>query len=325
MARKKEIDIRIEKKSACNNLNIKSIKASGPLVSSGSISQPRIVSASFNEDTNILTLTRDDGTIINVLIPTGGTSSVIYDSAFDSGTLTVDDVGGIDSGTDVDDLEGLTFSELFDLIFFPPINPTASLSGSGNKKVEVGTTISPVLTGTFNQGSAGSVTSLSLERNSSQIATVNPYTDTNLTSATPATFTYQMTFNYAADILPSGSINTNNVSYDFIYPIFYGISNDNNIDASDIIAGTKVVSDDTTPTVTFGASSSQYSWIAVPASFPTFTSWFVTALNNGGIGAGNTFGSPSTISVTTSEWSNVNYELYITNFTTEFNEPVTFS
>lgn len=283
----------------------------------------RIESASYNANSGVLTLTRDDNTVINVLLSQNSTA--IYESALDDSTTMSEDVGGIPSGTTVADLDGDTISSILDSLLFPATSPTASLSGSGNKTIEVGTTINPELTGTFNQGSAGAQTAVSLERNSTEIATQNPYTDTGLTSATPQTFTYQMIFDYDADVLPAGTINTNTVSYNFIYPIFYGTSADGNVDAADIIAGTKVVSSDTTPTVTFNSNSSEYSWIAVPASFATFTNWFITALNQGGIGPGETFGNPTTLQVTTSEWSNIDYELYVTNFSTEITEPLTFS
>jgi hypothetical protein len=116
------------------------------------------------------------------------------------------------------------------------------------------------------------------------------------------------------------------VNYNFIYPIFYGISNDDDIDAADIIAGTKVVSNDQTPTVTFGSTSSQYLWIAVPASFPDFGNWFVNELNQGFIGTVNDlFNAPSIVAVTTVNWSGINYKLYVSNFSTESNDPMTFS
>jgi len=341
MAKKKEIDIKITRgttnKIKVGNIEvlkkndpvtISTIQTSSPLVftGTGGVSQPRIVSGNYNEVTDVLTLTRDDGTIINVSIPITSDVQSIYNSLFPSGTLTADDVGGVDSGTNVDNLTGLTISEVFDLIFFPPSNPTASLSGSEVKTLEVGTSISPVLTGTFNQGSAGSLLSISLEKDNVEIATVNPYTDVGLTSVTPDTFVYDMTFTYDADILPAGSITTNNVNYSFIYPIFYGISSDNSIDAADIIAGTKVVSSDTTPTVTFNSTSSDYIWIAVPSSFGTFDSWFVNALNQGAIGTiSDLFNAPSVVSVTTVNWSGINYELYVSNFSTESTEPMTFS
>lgn len=244
----------------------------------------------------------------------------------------------------VGDLRGLTWQEIIEFMLFkgvtdPQTAPTGSLAGSGANLIEVGTTINPTLTGTFNQNDGGAVTSVSLERDNVEIATSLVYTDTGLTTDTPATFTYDMIINYdegpipndtqgnpdPSAQIPAGSIQTNNVSYQFIYPIFYGISNDNNIDAADIAAGNKVVTNDTTPTVNFGASSSQYSWIAVPSTYSDFTSWFVTDLNNGSIGAGQTFGSPSIVAVTTVEWTGVNYDLYVTNFTTVFDEPVTFS
>lgn len=326
MSKTKTYNVEITKQKDKNGVNVEVIKALGPLLSSATgeiLDRARIEQASFDPGTGLLTLTRDDNTIVSTFISVDGVPT--YNSSLDPGVTMPEDVGGFSSGTSVADIDGQTINDILDTLFFPPSVPTASLSGTGAKTVEVGTTISPELQGTYTAGSAGPVLSLSLERNSAEVSTTNPYVDLNLTSATPASFTYQMIFNYDADVLPAGTINTNTVTYDFIYPIFYGVSADASIDAADIIAGTKVVSGDTSPTVTFGSTSSEYSWIAVPASFPTFTNWFITALNQGGIGPAETFGNPTTLPVTTVNWTGVNYELYVTNFSTAITDPITFS
>jgi len=252
----------------------------------------------------------------------------------------------IEGDLTVGDLRGMTVQEIIEYMLFlgqtdPQTAPTAALAGSGAKTIEVGITINPELTGNFVQNDGGAIDTISLERDDVEIATVNPYTDTGLTSATPTIFTYDMTFNYLAGPIPNdtqgnpdpsaqipaGSVQTNDVDYEFIYPIFWGVSPDPLITQSDINAGTKVLSNDQTPTITFNSSSSEYSWIAVPSSFPDFTEWFVTDLNNGGIGAGQTFASPNVLSIDSPDayWAGVNYKIYLTNFSTAFTEPVTFS
>lgn len=78
---------------------------------------------------SILTLDYNDGTnpiTIDFSECCGGGLSEVYDSAFE--IPTVKTVGGIDAGTDVADLEGKTFSEIFDLMFFPTQTPSGSYS-----------------------------------------------------------------------------------------------------------------------------------------------------------------------------------------------------
>lgn len=255
------------------------------------------------------------------------TASGVYDSALPDDTSMAEDVGGHSAGTLVSDLNGKTFSELWDILLFPPQPPTASLSGSDPKIVEVGTSIDPVLTGTFNQNGAGSLNSVSLKRGGSEIATQNPYTDSGLTSSVPASFQYRMDFDHQAGAqVLAGIIQSNNVNYQFVYPIFYGLSDDGVVNAAEIVAGNKVVTNDQTPTVTFNGTSSQRMWIAVPASYNDFTEWFVTVENSGAIGTVNDlFDAPSIIQVTTANWSNVNYKLYLANYNSAQADPMTFS
>ena len=311
---------------SCNNdKTAKVLKTVGPILSKiqtgdeKSVDQPRIVAASFNQLTGVMTLTRDDGTIINVVIG----SPMNYTSAYPDGTLVVQDVGGIEAGTNVTDLNGYTLSAIIDRMLFPPVNPTLLLSGTFSGYNEVGSTINPVLTTTYTANSAGALTSLSLEKDTIEIATSSPYTDTGLTATTPQTFTYQSIAVHAADALPIGSITSNELTYDFIYPYFWGVSADNAIDAADIVAGTKVVSTSNTITVDFNSTSTEYLWVAIPSTYPDFNSWYVNALNQGSIGAPtDLFGAPTIVSVTGTGWTGVNYKLYVSEYTTEVTDPM---
>ena len=91
------------------------------------------------------------------IISGGPSSTGVYSSSFSgSGVTTVDDVGGINSGTSVNNLEGRTFSSLFDDIFFPTINPTPNAGNFSSTTFktyeEVGDTINVTVTSTFTQG-----------------------------------------------------------------------------------------------------------------------------------------------------------------------------
>lgn len=77
-----------------------------------------------------------------------------------SDTLQSQGVGGIDAGTTVADLEALslTFSTFVDMLVFPTVlasissQESVTLTENAATTVEVGTSISPTLTATFNQG-----------------------------------------------------------------------------------------------------------------------------------------------------------------------------
>ena len=117
-----------------------------------------------------------------------------------------------------------------------------------------------------------------------------------------------------------------------IYPYFWGVSSTQPTAASiasAIQAGTanKVLAVGSgTLTVTFNASS-QYVWLAVQNSYATKTTWYNTALNNGSIGAGQFILSPVTQAVTspTSLWSGVNYNMYISGYSTTTSGSIQFS
>ncbi len=99
--------------------------------------------------------------------PPSGSFSGIYSSSFSgSGLTTIDDVGGIDANTSVDNLEGKNFSALFDEIFFPTVLPTAQPAGTAITAIsitpgsggsgttrEVGADVNITLTTTYNSGS----------------------------------------------------------------------------------------------------------------------------------------------------------------------------
>lgn len=262
--------------------------------------------------------------ILKYLTEQGDFGGGVFNPDLDDNFLATKTVGSISVGTPAGDLRGKSFTEMWTQALFTPVHtsPTLSLSGSGNKLIQVGTTINPVLTGNYSQNSAGPTNSISLKRNGVEIGTTNPYTDTGLTSATPATFNYQMTINFDEGDIQAGSVISNTVGYNFIYPYFWGKSSDRNVLAADVILGNLVVGNSSSGvTINFNSTSSDYLWFAVPASVATFDTWFITALNNGSIGgavdiAGNLFPDPTTVELTTVNWAGIDYKLYISNYST---------
>jgi len=89
---------------------------------------------------------------------TNAASISTYDTVYDDGTLVSDTVGDIQAGTDVSTLKNRTFSSLFDEMLFRTIPPTISAnktlndSGLSSATLEVGTSQTPTITGTFSRG-----------------------------------------------------------------------------------------------------------------------------------------------------------------------------
>jgi len=129
--------------------------------------------------------------------------------------------------------------------------------------------------------------------------------------------------------LISGSTPVSNTTITGIYPYFYGKFasggagagvNRPSATSSLVTGGTKVVASSTgTVTITFGATSDDYLWFAIPSTSTTKTKWYVDALNNGTIGgavtpAGNLFPAHDLVNVTTVLWAGIQYKVYISNY-----------
>lgn len=123
----------------------------------------------------------------------------------------------------------------------------------------------------------------------------------------------------------SGTFASGSLTVNGIYPYFYGKSTSATkptaADLATAIAAnteTKVVAVGSgTLSVTYNASG-EYIWIAVPSSYPNKTKWYNTALNNGTIGAKQTFLDPTTANVNSPDgyWNGVGYKFYISDFKT---------
>jgi hypothetical protein len=98
-----------------------------------------------------------DGKII-ISIVDSSVNQGVYDSAFDPSVKMPTAVGGIPANTTVENLEGKTFSQLFDELLFPTAypslsNPVNSFGISPNSLQEIGIIINITATAGFNRGS----------------------------------------------------------------------------------------------------------------------------------------------------------------------------
>lgn len=229
----------------------------------------------------------------------------------------------------------------------PPtyVNPTLSLSTDNTPLVkEVGIALIATFSPAFSQNDAGSVVEYRLLLDSPSqsdipIATISGSTGDGLDNRALAEGNYiyhgEVDFNDGAILndnlgnpspggqILAGTVSSNNIIYNAVYPFFYGISNDGVVGNIDVYSdGTKNVSV-IGSSISANYNGSGFLWFAVPSSNnnpKTYTSWFINELNQGSIGgASNLFGDPTTVSVTSSGLTNnytINYDIYITNFST---------
>jgi hypothetical protein len=127
------------------------------------------------------------------------------------------------------------------------------------------------------------------------------------------------------------------ISRQAIYPYFWGVSS-TSISGSEVASAILSLANpasspnrvlaigDGTLNVTFAATG-QFLWFAVASNYTTKTKWYVDVSNNGNIGGGsNLFKSPVLTNVTapilssigeiSSRWTNIPYNIYISNYPT---------
>jgi hypothetical protein len=261
-------------------------------------------------------------------------SSGVYDSAFPDGTTVPYAVGGIGANTDVGDLNGKTFSQMFDELLFPTINPTDNpgslVSTTSRTYEEIGYTINVTVGSTFTQGtwtvvgqsnrvyygaatayfySSPTISEFSDNLNTSY--TFNSYEVTSGANNFPTAVSHSAGNqpvdskgnNYLSPI-PAGKLTDTTVSFQGIYPWFYGSSSAATFSVADIVndiqnlyqnlpsSTTKSVTLSTS-TITarylnYQTSTPMWCWFAIPSTSTSKTKWYETAVSNGDIGGTGT-------------------------------------
>lgn len=216
-------------------------------------------------------------------IPAGGGGSLT-----EAITVAVD-VGGISAGTTyavgtpIEDI----ISDLLSPTLYPSFtNPSASLSGTGNKLLETGATLAVTLTATFNRGTinpaygtsgyrAGAATGYTLNSGTEQAE--NTWSET----VTASNRQFSASVAYAAGEQPkdskgnnystplaAGSVNTNVVSYDFVDAMWANTANIATVAKLSLVAKSTKQRDMVFPAQT----------VADPEVFDIPASWSVTAV-----------------------------------------------
>jgi hypothetical protein len=131
----------------------------------------------------------------------------------------------------------------------------------------------------------------------------------------------------------AGSTSSSSVTFNGIYPIFWGTASTQLSPAqiaSAIVGGTAnkiLLPASGTITVPYNNSSSLYLWVAYLAVNTTKTKWFNTTLNQGNIGTvTDLFGAVQTVNVTSPDayWSGISFKTHVSNFTTIVNGNIEF-
>jgi hypothetical protein len=272
-----------------------------------------------------------------------------YSTTLNPNETMVTPVGGIVAGTSVSSLKGQTFTNLFDSLLFPILqpttsNPTVSLSRSGEYLHEIGSTVNTVLTPSFtkglisnswggNQGQyAGNPTAVVIEYNNTNSlpnftgTTIAQTTITHQVQQGDNDYTLRVTFPQGPTFLDnrgdpstlprySGATLSASVNIHGTYPIFVGTSGGNLVkrDLTNINANNITISQN------YGETHNvRRHKIEIPIALINSRTTTIQIWNN----VANAYNdlSPSTFDVTDStkliQGNIVSYKLYIKNGST---------
>jgi len=283
---------------------------------------------------------RDGTANINLIIKTVG--AVISQSLQSQG---VGNLGGIPSGTVFNvgtSIEAIIRNLLINEIAPTYTPPTVSLTSSVGAVVEKLSSISPLLTSAFTQNDAGSLVNIKFNKNGSMIQNITqaPFVYTDPSYAISAAVSYQSNAFYGAGPIkntnlgnpsPGGQIQAGNILSNIItitpvYPYFYGTSatgSSSDVQANMYSGSIGVATNKVVAAVPSSISISSFGepnnfiWFAVPTGSKTFTTWYVTSINQGAIGGGsNLFASPVSLSITSTLGWTQSYDIYVSNYVT---------
>lgn len=245
-----------------------------------------IVDADIDSNGHLILYMSDGSEIDAGLIPGGGGGS----GALEDDLTTSVTVGGIRSGTTYE--EGTTLEKLFrdmlNPVAYPTLtNPSATLSATGDKLLEVGATLNTTFTLAFSRGSinpaygtsgyrAGEATSYTFD---GETKASNQFTRV----ITEAKTSYQGSVSYAQgeqpkdstganynSPLPAGSVNSSVVSYEFVNAMYANTAN-----IASVAKLSLVSKNAKTYTFVFPAQT-----VANPEEFHIDSSWNITAIES---------------------------------------------
>lgn len=215
--------------------------------------------------------------------PDGGSGSLT------SAITAAVDVGGVDAGTTYSvgtSIETIISDMLAPTLYPTLTNPSATLTATGAKLLEAGSTLNTVFTITFNRGSispaygtsgyrAGEATGYSLAEGPSQAGNTFEATITSDKTSYQGAVSYgageqpkdSKGANYSSALV-AGSVNTNTVNYEFVDALWANTANIASVAKLGLVSKTAKVKEFTFPAQT----------VANPEIFDVPASWTVTAV-----------------------------------------------
>lgn len=259
-----------------------------------------------------LIITYDDGTTEDAgkIVVSGGGGS----SELESDLTTSVTVGGIASGKTYEEGTSLEtiFRDMLNPVAYPSLtNPSATLSATGAKLLESGSTLNTTMTIAFNRGSinpqydaespyrSGEAQSFTLD-GTSQASNVFPMVITS------AKTSYQGSVAYGAGVqpkdsvgnnynspLPAGSVNTNTLTYEFVNALYANTTNIASVSKLALVSKSAKVKE-----FSFPAQTS-----VNPEEFHVDSSWTITAVE--------------VLNTLSNQWENCASEFTVTDITHE--------
>ena len=288
---------------------------------------------------------------------TGGTYNLTSPSIFAT--------GGMCAGTV---LTGKTAFEILKEILAPELcgtltNPSEAISLSPSTSLyEIGCSISTLcITGTFNRGcinpqycsaspyrsgAANCYVFTGCQVAGSYACITSPVTKCATAYVICASQTWTVSTCYDCGVQPKGNAGSNfnsplpagqtsfaSCTISGIYPYYWGKLSSGSRPAvtnSLVTGGTKVLAVSTgTLCINYNSSSSEYTWLAIPATTASKTCWYVNALDNGKINTSPSDKYPDEcqLCITSGQgcWSNICYKVYMSGTVGAINSPLCFS
>lgn len=296
----------------------------------------------------------------------GATGSGGSGGLYNLASPAVVSVGGILSGTT---LTGKTAFELFEELLVPTqyptlTTPTSVLTVTPSTTVyEVGCVIGTLcFTNTFNAGCINPQYTATCDKRSNGV-NLYCYTGAQIAgsvsctagSLTQCATSYAILYgtqswggcshydagvqpkdskgnNYCSPLTPDATL-ASTVSLTGIYPYYYGKVTAGSRPAvtnSLVTGGTKCVADSTgTINIDYDSVSSEYTWVAIPATSTSKTCWYVNGFDNGYVARGcasDKYPDECTISVCSKQgcWTGISYKVYMSGTVGTNTDPIQF-
>lgn len=253
-------------------------------------------------------------------------------------SLTQDyDILGLSIGDKQKQFNGKVTEILSDVMTHPVyVQPVLSIPNLPAQFAEIGKVAPISISSLWNQNDAGNVVSMNVFKNNVSVSNTLNFNENLVLTNGQVSYKSSVQYNIGAvknniygipdpiGRILAGSINSNTQSIYGIYPIFFGVFEDQPIASTVSLVPLEklVVLSDGNITISVDCEE-KYFLLAVPNVSTEKTKWFISEISKGSIGGStNLFGDASVYNKNSPDsfWNNVPYRFYVTNYRTTFNE-----